>query len=67
MCIADYEAISELGVVFCEDMLPETAYVKLGWLLANYPEKRAKELLNKNIVGEITERTGMMNSLRNNL
>ena len=50
--------ISGLGVVYCEDMMPETAYVKLGWLLGNYDKKEAKELLNKNIVGEIGERSG---------
>ncbi len=49
--------ISELGVVYCEDMLPETAYVKLGWLLGNYSPKKAGEMLNKNIVGEISQRT----------
>ena len=49
--------ISGLGVIYCEDMLPETAYVKLGWLLGNYGAKKAKELLNKNLVGEISQRT----------
>ncbi len=49
--------ISELGVVYCEDMLPETAYVKLGWLLGNYGPKKAGELLNKNLAGEISQRT----------
>ncbi len=49
--------ISELGVVYCEDMLPETAYVKLGWLLGNYDANEAKERLNKNIAGEISSRT----------
>ncbi len=49
--------ISELGVIYCEDMLPETAYIKLGWLLGNHDAKKARELLNKNIVGEINQRT----------
>ncbi|MCL5430114.1 MAG: Glu-tRNA(Gln) amidotransferase subunit GatD [Candidatus Marsarchaeota archaeon] len=48
--------LSDAGVIFCEDMLPETAYVKLGWLLGNHTVKEAKALLNKNIVGEIKER-----------
>lgn len=49
--------LSDIGCVFCEDMLPETAYIKLSWLLANYPEDEVKILLNSNIRGEITERT----------
>ncbi len=54
----DLRLVSGAGVVYCEDMLPETAYVKLGWLLGNYSAEKAKELLNKNIVGEINQRTG---------
>jgi glutamyl-tRNA(Gln) amidotransferase subunit D len=48
----------ELGCIFVEDMLPETAYVKLGWVLAKTtnPEK-VKELMLTNIAGEITERS----------
>ena len=48
--------LSDIGVVFCEDMLTDTAYVKLSWLLANKP-KQVKELLAKNLRGEISERT----------
>ncbi len=48
--------LSDAGVVYCEDMLPETAYVKLGWLLGNYGAAKAKEMLSKDIAGEITER-----------
>ncbi len=49
--------LSKAGVVYCEDMLPEVAYVKLGWLLGNYKKEEAKEKLNVNLVGEITGRT----------
>ncbi|MCL5433498.1 MAG: Glu-tRNA(Gln) amidotransferase subunit GatD [Candidatus Marsarchaeota archaeon] len=49
--------LKNAGVIFCEDMLPETAYVKLGWLLANYNVEKAKEMLKKNLVGEIKNRT----------
>ncbi|MGC8651782.1 MAG: Glu-tRNA(Gln) amidotransferase subunit GatD [Candidatus Micrarchaeia archaeon] len=49
--------LSNAGVVYCEDMLPETAYVKLGWLLGNHKAERARELLNKNLVGEISDRS----------
>ena len=49
--------LSELGVVYCEDMMPETAYVKLGWLLGNFKNEEAKKMLNQNIAGEIKTRT----------
>ncbi len=49
--------LSHAGAVHCEDMLTETAYVKLGWLLANHKQEEAKDLLAKNIAGEIKERT----------
>ena len=38
------------------DMLPETAFVKLAWLLSNYPKEEVKELIGKNLRGEITDR-----------
>jgi glutamyl-tRNA(Gln) amidotransferase subunit D len=48
----------EAGAVFGEDMLPETAYIKLGWLLAHEkdPEK-VKNLMQTNLVGEISAET----------
>jgi len=46
------------GVIAGEDMLPETAFVKLAWLLGNYKAEEAKELVGKNLRGEISERTG---------
>jgi glutamyl-tRNA(Gln) amidotransferase subunit D len=49
--------VSNLGVVYCEDMTPEAAYAKLAWLLGNYKPEEVKGMLNKNIVGEIKERT----------
>ena len=49
--------LSEAGVIYCEDMTPETAYVKLAWLLGNYSSEDAKRLLNQNMVGEIRNRT----------
>ncbi len=27
--------LNEMGVIFLEDMLPETAFVKLGWVLGH--------------------------------
>ncbi len=45
------------GVVPAGDMLGETAYVKLSWLIANYSDTREiKELFQKNLVGELEER-----------
>jgi glutamyl-tRNA(Gln) amidotransferase subunit D len=45
----------KIGVVPCE-MLPETAFIKLAWALGNFDEMQAKEIMRKNIVGEIVER-----------
>lgn len=45
------------GAIYCEDMLPEVALVKLGVLLGNHRKHEAAKILNKNIAGEITERT----------
>jgi len=45
------------GVIEGEDMLPEVALVKLMWLLGNYDVEEAKELVKKNLVGEITDST----------
>lgn len=45
--------LSNIGCIFCEDMLPETAYIKLSWLLGNYPKEKVKELMVKNLRGEI--------------
>jgi len=48
----------DLGVVSCEDMLPETALVKLMWALANSKDSAiAKELLLTPLAGEIDMRS----------
>lgn len=45
----------KLGVVYCGDMLPETAYVKLGWVLGHdVDQETAGEMMVKNIAGEIS-------------
>jgi glutamyl-tRNA(Gln) amidotransferase subunit D len=50
--------LSTRGVVFCEDMLPETAYMKLMWVLGHTSKPdEVKDLMLKNVAGEITERT----------
>ena len=49
--------IQELGVLGnYNDMTPETAFMKLVWLLSNYKEAEVKELITKNLRGEISER-----------
>lgn len=45
------------GAVYCEDMMPEVAYVKLGFLLGNYKKAQAESLLGENMVGEINLRS----------
>ena len=46
----------DLGVISGEDMLPETAFVKLAWLLGNYKKEKAEELVGKDLRGEINSR-----------
>ncbi len=53
---ANCRRLKEIGVIFGEDMLAETAYVKLAWLLGNYPLEKARELIGVNLRGEISER-----------
>lgn len=47
----------EAGMIgnYC-DMTAETAYIKLAWLLSNYPKEKIKEMISKNLAGEISER-----------
>lgn len=46
------------GIIPCEDMLPETAYVKLMWALGNGKNrKEVEKLMLTNISGEISERS----------
>ena len=49
--------IKELGIIGNHtDMTPETAFIKLAWLLSNSPADKVKELYQTNLVGEISER-----------
>lgn len=44
-------------VIFAEDMMPEVAYVKLGWTLGHTKDKlKIKEMMLTNYAGEINER-----------
>ncbi len=38
------------------DMLPETTFIKLAWLLSNYKKTEIKDLVNYNFRGEISKR-----------
>lgn len=38
------------------DMHPELAFIKLAWLLSTYKKEEIKELFEKNLIGEISER-----------
>jgi glutamyl-tRNA(Gln) amidotransferase subunit D len=48
--------LQNVGIISGEDMLAETAYVKLGWLLANYPKNQIRKLITENLCGEINKR-----------
>jgi len=48
----------EMGVLGnYTDMTPETAYIKLAWLLSNYKKEEAKKLFGKDLRGEISDRS----------
>lgn len=49
--------LKELGIIYLQDMLPETAYIKLCWLLGQHKDvEKVKELMLKNFANEINER-----------
>lgn len=51
--------LQEAGVIFLEDMLSETALVKLGWVLGHYGwKKNVREKMLENVAGELNERLG---------
>jgi len=48
----------ELKCIFAEDMLPEVAYIKLGWVLGHTTKlEEIKKMMLTNYAGEITERS----------
>lgn len=50
----------DAGVIFLEDMLPETALIKLGWVLGHYGWKgKVKEKMLENFAGELNDRLGL--------
>jgi len=51
--------LEKAGVIYLKDILPETALVKLGWILGKTKDKeQIKKLLLENISGEFNERLG---------
>ncbi len=49
--------MQELGIIGnLTDMTPETGFIKLAWLLSNYPKDKAKEMYSQNLAGEISPR-----------
>ncbi|HLF53758.1 MAG TPA: Glu-tRNA(Gln) amidotransferase subunit GatD [Candidatus Nanoarchaeia archaeon] len=50
----------DVGVIFLEDMLAETAFVKLGFVLGHYGWKKdVKEKMLSNMAGEMNKRLGL--------
>ena len=47
----------KIGVIPLEDMLPETALVKLMWAYGNYKDEEIQDIMTTNIAGEFTERS----------
>ena len=49
--------LQEIGVLgHLSDMTAETTFIKLAWLLSNYKKEEVKQLITKNLRGEISER-----------
>lgn len=47
----------ELDCIYVEDMIPEVAYIKLGWVLAHAKNKsEVKTMMQENVAYEINER-----------
>lgn len=56
--------VSSKGVIYCEDMLTETTYVKLMWALGHTNNtKEVKQLMLKDNAGEISEKTQIKKEL----
>ena len=47
----------DLGIIYLEDILPETAYVKLGHVLGHsYDKEKIREMMLENLAGEFSTR-----------
>ncbi|MEM5792822.1 MAG: Glu-tRNA(Gln) amidotransferase subunit GatD [Candidatus Aenigmatarchaeota archaeon] len=58
--------LSQTGVIYAEDMLPEVAYVKLSWVLGHTKDKeKIKEMMLTSFAGEISPRTNLDSEIKN--
>ena len=49
--------LQEIGILGnYSDMLPETTFIKLAWLLSNYKRNQIKDLISQDFRGEISKR-----------
>ena len=49
--------LQEIGILgHLSDMTTETAFIKLAWLISNYP-KDVRKMIDKDLKGEISKRT----------
>jgi glutamyl-tRNA(Gln) amidotransferase subunit D len=56
--------VKELNLIYGEDMTPETAYIKLMFVLGQTKDvEKVKELMQTNMVGEITKTTSPLSFL----
>jgi len=52
----------DAGVIFLEDMLAETALIKLGWILGHHGwKKQVKEKMLENVAGEFNDKISLEN------
>ncbi|MBS3168637.1 Glu-tRNA(Gln) amidotransferase subunit GatD [Candidatus Woesearchaeota archaeon] len=50
--------MQDIGIIGnYSDMITETAFIKLAWLLSNYDKKKVKDLFMEDFRGEISKRT----------
>ncbi len=60
MVYSNGRELMETGIIYLEDMLAETALVKLGWVLGHNEWAKNKEIVKKkmldNMVGEFNDR-----------
>jgi glutamyl-tRNA(Gln) amidotransferase subunit D len=62
----DQRRAQQIGVLGnMNDMTPATTFIKLAWLLSNYQKEKVKELITKNLRGEISERLTPKEFLKN--
>lgn len=48
--------IQDMGAIYAGDMLTETAYIKLAWLLGNFKREEAIRHMTENLRGELNPR-----------